>query len=396
MLYEFFIITALTLYALLAWTRNTYALYLLAALLPTYLLRLNIFGVPTTFLEVTTLIIFFIGLLKEDIRRHWLQLWHKTPLIFKVAMFIFIVSAFFSVFVNVPVDPFERNAALRRSLGIFKGFIIVPMIWGWIVTTQKRSSALIFSGVIVSVLGLFQIFSVNRITSVYDVPNSLALFLVPLIILTICNTGVFNKISGIIMFVALLGTRSVGGIIALSTLYVLPPFTKTKKLIVLIILLLIFFWPRLTYFLNNQSPTSLDVRLQLWRVATQLIKQQPFVGIGLGRFEPVYQQVLHQWFFERRPNLVPEFVFRDPHNWVFSFWLNTGLLGLLSFIALHLIALFKAEKPMQLALISLLLFGLVDTIYWKNDLASLQWFLLFYSVVTRKEVLVDLKQIGGL
>lgn len=365
MLYEFFVIAGVGLYILLAYTNYNYAIGLLAALLPTYLLRLNIFGIPTTFLEMATWIVLLASLFQPDIRKQWLRNWYRLPVSFKLSLGIFIFSCIVSAFLNFP-----------DSLGILKGWVITPLLWGWIVANSFTLFPLLLSGVLVSLIGFLQIFSVSRITSVYDVPNSLALFLVPLIILALWNTGVFNKIAAIIMFVALMGTRSIGGIAASLI------FVRGRKIALLVIILLVFLWPRVLYFVNSSSPTSLNVRLQMWSVSLQLIKKHPIAGIGLGNFESAYQQVLHQWFFEGRPNLLPEFVFRDPHNWILSFWLNTGLLGLLSFISLHVIAMLKASKPIRLALISLLLFGLVDTIYWKNDLASLHWFLLFSSVVT--------------
>jgi O-antigen ligase len=158
---------------------------------------------------------------------------------------------------------------------------------------------------------------------------------------------------------------------------------------------------RLSYlfqpWLHHGSYNSLSVRLQLWDVSLELIKEHPLFGVGLGTFEPAYQQKLHTRFkqyencSQANTNCIkplPEFVFRDPHNWPLSFWLNTGLLGLASFTLINFLVIGSAATQLRLAsketgqklitasmlaLVALLLFGLTDTIYWKNDLSALHW-----------------------
>jgi len=397
MIYEAFLSLAITLFTLLAFARYDSAATLLAALLPSYLLRVAVFGVPSTFLELATWAALFAGLSHASVRQQWRARWNALPRIFKLSVGLFIASALYAAWVNLPADTVARALAIRHSLGVFKGWIITPLIWGWVVSSSRfRSSAmpLLLSGTAVSIVGLFQVFYLPRIQSIYDVPNSLALFIVPLIILALWSPGVFSKLSGIIMFVALLGTRSVGGMLALFTTFLAgrwlyntphptPLLSKERAPAVFLVfaafLIIIFLSPRLSYFFANPLPTSLQVRLQLWQASVQLITEHPAFGIGLGRFEPSYQHVVHGWFAEQRPGTLPEFVFRDPHNWILSFWLNTGLVGLISFVILNGATLWygRTRPAYILALVSLLIFGLVDTVYWKNDLAALYWLLLF-------------------
>jgi len=133
-----------------------------------------------------------------------------------------------------------------------------------------------------------------------------------------------------------------------------------------------------------------------------MIKQHPILGTGLGTFEPNYQNELRQilkrekqqMFFACTLYPVPcviEWVVRDPHNIILSFWLNTGLLGLLA-MALLIVnkirttfdILRKAKRDtifknnihqimLGTGLITLIIFGFLDVPYWKNDLALLWW-----------------------
>ncbi|HLD25813.1 MAG TPA: hypothetical protein VJC05_02120, partial [Candidatus Andersenbacteria bacterium] len=48
--------------------------------------------------------------------------------------------------------------------------------------------------------------------------------------------------------------------------------------------------------LFSDTPNSISVRGQLWSVAAELITEHPFLGIGLGQFEPAYQEKLHDRF----------------------------------------------------------------------------------------------------
>jgi len=160
---------------------------------------------------------------------------------------------------------------------------------------------------------------------------------------------------------------------------------------------------KLTHALSATSP--FHARLQIWQVSLAFIRDHPLFGTGLGTFEPTYQQKLHELLalgvgggeWGAVSSLLPtpdflrpplEWVVRDPHNVLLSFWLNTGLLGLLSMAGLVVVSLRRPYSPhptpyslaAQAALAAVLLFGLVDVPYFKNDLAMLWW---AYLIVRR-------------
>lgn len=381
-------------------------LVVIAALLPVYLIRLSIFGLPTTILEVLIWLTFLVGLLQPVIRRSWSQALHSFP----KPIFLFSLFFFLSAVLSTAVSPH-----LHTSLGVLKGWIITPMLYGFMVyaaTAGKKKNeirkkiiqVLILSGLIMALLGLSQLGLQSRVHGVFDVPNSLALYLAPIIVLAIFSASTadpptwransrFNRPAAAIMFAALLFTQSVAGV--LSVLIVLSiGFLVIKKLRFhwslgfgtwafiagALVISAIILWPKIEYLIQPSS--SAHVRLQLWSISWDLVKEHPLLGVGLGTFEPAYQQKLQERLAAGEPAL-PEFVFRDPHNWVLSFWLNLGLLGLLSFVLLNVYVLIKAKNPaLKLSLITVLLFGLVDTVYWKNDLAILHWLLLALLIGT--------------
>jgi O-antigen ligase len=386
---------------------------LLVGLLPTYIVRFSLFGIPTNLFEVGVWVLFLAMLCSPEARRDIVSTVTVLPKNFKMWAFVFLLAAIVSTL---------HSPVLRSSLGIVKGWIITPMVFGVIISVTKYKDpfiwrkvvrSLVYSGLVVSLLGISQINGSIRITSIYDVPNSLALFLVPLFILTFW-VGVrikdrFYQLASVVMLIAIVGTQSFGAIVALAGAGGIGVLLSRMSIRVVqyrkvigifgVILFVFLLSGRVEYLLSplihSNVTNSTTVRLQLWDIGIRLIKQHPILGVGLGQFESAYQRELHSLFKQEEQTgrstfykLVPEFVFRDPHNWIISFWLNIGLVGLVSFVVLNVIMLNEGRKRfsfldeksyyiqgVSLAILSMLIFGLFDTIYWKNDLSALWWIL---------------------
>ncbi len=408
---------------------------LLAGILPLYVVRFPLFGIPTNLFEVGVWITVVVCICTSHIRE---RLWVAVRAMPK-RMLIFILLFLIAAAISTIVSPVTRS-----SLGILKSWIVTPILFGVLVSIIAAKKAiirsLILSGLVIALFGFSQIHGFNRIYSVYDVPNSLALFLVPVSVLaTYIGIATKNKLyqySAAIMIIAIILTQSSGAILALVGTMIVAwrvfspsyegesplkagvgvsareptpprlPLYKGRKYVAFVfstlLLVTIAFFAlsgRLSYLIapliNPNTTNSVTVRMQLWDIGAHLIRQHPILGIALGQFEPAYQVELHRLFAEesrgvkaKTYKLQAEYVFRDPHNWIISFWLNTGLLGLLSFIGLNYLAIKRAFSPpargggsyrqaIALALISMLIFGLVDTIYWKNDVSALWWMLVF-------------------
>ncbi|MEX0649562.1 MAG: O-antigen ligase family protein [Candidatus Andersenbacteria bacterium] len=370
-----------------------------AVLLPAYLWRFSVAGIPTNVLEVLIIATFATGAIDHGIRTSWRRATQGLVWEVKILVLVLVLSAALSTLIS---------PHLETSLGILKGWIILPVLYGWMVFTQNSRqavivNALVISGTAVALIGLTQLDSLDRVRSVYDVPNSLALYIAP--ILTMATWRALQGIrpgalwtASAIMAAALLAAQTVGAIIAVVFTFVLGmlffpkvvSLTARRGLIAAGILTLlgsgILLQDKISYLFQLDS--SAAVRLQLWSISWEIVTEHPLLGIGLGTFEPAYQQHLHERFSSFHSGVLlseplPEFVFRDPHNWVLSFWLNLGLTGLLSFATLAAVVVRKSWKNQTaicLALIAILLLGLVDTVYWKNDLAILWWMLIGFLV----------------
>lgn len=425
-----FVLPALILLALLAYAKPQTATVLLVALTPVYLIKFSILGIPTNLFEISVLIVFSGSFVQKSIRQWWRKVIKQMP---RWAMF------FVMLFVLTAIASTVVSPHLKTSLGIFKGWIFIPLLVGWLVYAFGKSSksnnfyeqilrALVVSGLFVSVVGLSQIGQLNRIRSIYDVSNSLALFIVPLLVvafyLTINGYRTVNLLAMIIMASALVATQSVAGMVAATIAMMVGVVIKwqpdkNKGVVLVGIVFIIFFVAafflvinttgRLNYLASPWSSqgghNSISVRWQLWDISYDLLRQHPFLGIGLGTFEPAYQRELHARFSqynnckladENCMEPLAEFVYRDPHNWLLSFWLNMGLVGLFSFVAINVVVIGKAVVRIRsmshsanhvlviatiLALVSVLLFGLTDTIYWKNDLSALHWILIALLII---------------
>lgn len=416
----------------------SFLLLVVAGMLPLYIIRFSILGIPTNVFEVAVFVLAFVGICSTKIRQSWIRTIKTMPVSMKIAIGLFFLSACISTGISD-----EKHV----SLGILKGWIIVPLLFSFFTASAVKNNpaiksrildSLIYSAVAVSLLGIAQIGYIGRVRSLYDVPNSLALFVVPILIIALYRGVQLKKkmyiFSALIMCIAVLATQSGGAILAIiGTIIIgwlfrviLPPIggregvgagqeqfpassphprlllSKEKGVItvlfiVFITLSIFFLSGRFQYLISPLihpgATNSATVRLQLWNIGTRLIAQHPILGIGLGQFEPAYQSELHRLLeLSSRGvqatsyKLQSEFVFRDPHNWIISFWLNMGIVGLASFVYLNWLAIRASvksknieNKAIALALISILLFGVVDTIYWKNDLSALWWILVLLT-----------------
>jgi len=141
-------------------------------------------------------------------------------------------------------------------------------------------------------------------------------------------------------------------------------------------------------FLAFDRQSSSSVRVQVWTVAGKLIEENPFMGIGLGGYERVYE--------ERALELLGaepyEKEMLHPHNLVLATWLNSGLVGAVA-ISWLIVAVFWSIRRKELdydqkrfvaivltMFIVICIHGFVDQPFWKNDLALL-WWLVVGSVI---------------
>ena len=415
-------------FAFLVWFRPKYALWLTLILIPTYQIKGIIYNIPVTLLELMILSLFLIyGLknikrIKELIQN--LKNW-QWPIL------IWLIIATLAMFISPD---------LRAGAGVWKAYFIEPIllliVFLDLIKNKKDLklilSAFIFSALTVSIYALYQKFvgqgiwstevwgqpQVLRVTSFFPHPNFLGLYLGPLMLLGLGYIFSYIKNKNIIIGCALLlfvitslslvYARSEATILAvLVGLFFLGLIVKSSQkytiAFLFIILLLIFSFPvSRNYFVQKIGLQDLSgqLRFNIWQGAVELIKEKPVLGVGLDGYERLAPDYQKRFYDPHTGELISVETHPYPHNLYLTLWLELGLLGLIVFTWI-LIKFFKQgfkqldkknviiSTSIMAAMIVIVIHGLADTPYFKNDLAILFWLIIGLNIVNKK--VFDLK-----
>lgn len=384
----------------LALYKRQLALYTVIALLPAYLFRFTIANIPFTLIEVFILILCFVFIVqyffveKQTIRS---LLPNRT------------ITIGISLFFLAAIIALLTTTEFTAGLGIWKAYIIEPVllyiVYIHTVHTTKDIRAtilsLILSASVISIIAVIQYVTGDgipepwnawpdrRAVSLYGFPNAIGLFVAPIlsaaISLAIFDTAprkqrlVFFIPVIIVLTAALIAARVEGAIVAVLAATIMTLlFTQYKKHTVVLsiggLIALLSYVPTRTILLFQD--VSGDVRLALWKGTWNLLKHHPFTGAGLAGFQTLYDTY-------RLPSHVELLVY--PHNIFFNFWTQLGLLGLIWLLAtivviikiiytVHATTILRPFSVMLAAVFtSIIVYGLVDVPYFKNDLSLLFW-----------------------
>jgi O-antigen ligase len=380
-------------------------------ILPLYFVRFKIFGLPTNIWEAWV-IITFLAIIGTP------RYWHKASGYIKKEreIMIFLGLIFSGFFLSTIIN---KNYLI--GLGIIKGWLVIPVLFSilsWMVIDEKDRLEIFFSyyfsAVAVALLALgYYFFGYltfdGRLQAFFNSPNYLAMYLASgMVIGAIYATEadlplrksnfhfgemLFYLYSGLIL-VAIYLTYSYASWAAMliSLLFVFwmkhkdkkttnKPFITRKTLfLALVAVLIVGFLQSKSTKLNDlasiNSRSSLASRLIIWKSAGRMLEGNWLWGIGPGNFQKAYLD--NQKYYP--PYL--EWAVPHPHNIFLAFWLYSGIIGLLGFFGL-LYLFFKKILSTQnknparyLALgimLYILLHGLFDTTYFKNDLSVIFW-----------------------
>jgi len=376
------------------------------ALTPTYTLRWHVGFYPTTLLEVfigLTVVVFLL-----ETRAHGRSLEWRTPFTFPAILFI-VAGA-----ISVVAAP-DRRAAL----GLYRAYLLEPIVFFFVVSaaarTAHRAGAIVaglgLAGLVVAVANARVVIeamlnhtlnlAVAPPVVIYMTANAVALFLVPLIAmassLLLYGTDVRERAAGAFFLAisvpAVLVSFSRGGYLALAAIVLALAASHRRRLVLAPAAMLagvgLAFVPpiasRLAHEVNFSDPNnSLTARIRLWSATFRMLRDHPIWGTGLSGFGRSIGPYRNGQFTE-------ELIY--PHNLLLNFWTETGLLGIAAF-AWILLAGFRlswqgwhrgpvAWRPFHvgvlLALLAIIVHGLVDVPYWKNDLSLEFWTLLALS-----------------
>ncbi|MGA9919951.1 MAG: O-antigen ligase family protein [Candidatus Dormiibacterota bacterium] len=386
------------------WSRM--GVFLTAAALPAYVLRGHLFGrLPFTGLEVVLGLTILAFIVESVQQRRMPRL--DTP--FSVIMAVLVLATV----VGIVVSPDHRAA-----LGIAKAYILEPMVLFFVAVNVLRSSwdwervvyGLYVSGLVVAVsqmVALGQALAAHTLNLNFSPPsptwlwtnnNFGGIFLDPLVGLALGLAlfgGVrYRNVHWAALVVLTLGdvlTLSRGSWLALVVLAVLASALHPRRKVLLAaclaaLVVAVVLPPvrhRITNELNPNNPAnSLVARAHLWHATVDLIEAHPFAGAGLAGFQSAvapYRAQLHDP--STQSHVYPDQLELD-------FWVELGVLGfvgLLAFFAELVRYLAPAVRAgprdhpwavaLTLAWAALIVHGLLDSPYWKNDLAAEWWVL---------------------
>lgn len=384
-----------------------YLISLILLLLPTYLIRFSVFGVPTTFLEILIYLVFLYGFFqakKVEFR--------KIPTKVFLPIILLIVALIFSTIIS----PDKRVA-----LGEFKGFFVDPLLVGWLIyqfvkkdDISKTFWALILSGTFVAIHTIIQkilghVTVDDRVIGIFGYsPNYIALFLAPIAVLTITYSFSiaiqkrwFVVISAWLLFIlnliAIYFSGSRGGILAVFVgigFFMVLNFwhwikRRLSAQVITCILIVIAIFTAWTFFRpdftvtqesGGRVATSNNLRWQIWQASIELGSKNPILGVGLGNFQNAFNELT-----KNRGNF-PEYIMPmalTPHNIFLMYWLSTGILGLVAFLWLLFNFFREGLKKLDsksavviiAVLFSMVVYGLIESSIWKNDLS-----IIFFSM----------------
>lgn len=319
----------------------------------------------------------------------------QKPLVLYTWIFFIIVNII-SLFLSINTT--ASFVEIARLLSIFSMFIL-----GFLLINNKKDlttliKVLIFSSVIPSLSALWQLINgiglkegdESRVYGTFAHPNMLAFFLVLSIILIIFIflnvkkrkvSFIFYAILIILEGLILIFTYTRGAWLVLFLSIIILGILRYRKLLLLSVLILLMFYMLIPPFqgrINSMIKTnpygSISWRIKLWEDAYSYIQERPILGYGTG----VAAMVID----DRRG---PKFGSPEPHNDYVRVALNTGLLGLFSYLMLalsllaSLIYYFYKEKGTNLKMFNLLFLVFISSLFLMsfgdnifND-TSLQW-----------------------
>ncbi|HBA37020.1 TPA: hypothetical protein DCZ15_04085 [Candidatus Falkowbacteria bacterium] len=275
----------------------------------------------------------------------------------------------------------------------------------------------------------------RRTVSFFGYPNAVGLYLAPIVALltgwlfykkeknSLLKTALILT-SIILAVLAVWFARSEGALIGLAAaLFVFGLLAnKISRLTTIIILIfgaaIIFSSPVLkTVLLEKVALRDLsgEIRRQQWRETGQMLSGSRFwLGAGLSNYQAAVSPYHQEGIFFNRDKIEnfhaqawvsaelrekywqPVEIYLYPHNIILNFWSELGLAGALLFlwiiikhlyISLRLTVAYSRDKRSEkylalgllMAMVTIVVHGLVDVPYFKNDLAAMFWLLIAFA-----------------
>lgn len=204
----------------------------------------------------------------------------------------------------------DRSYALRYWSMIFQAvvtyIILYEVLDSWNIV-KLFCFSLMGSGIIISAIALFEYgvgIESRRAVSVFSNPNLLATYLLivaPLALAQLSRYGIpvavriFYTTSFVTGYAGLIMSMSRGGWLGITVaIAVIILMAKNFRLLLIIMLITVlilplgsdYFFGRLTSVFDIEEHTG---RTDIWRGTVNMIRENPFTGVGIGNFRPLYE-----------------------------------------------------------------------------------------------------------
>lgn len=418
MMSSILLVIALVVFCYLSYRKTIWGLSIIILMLPSYLYRCQILGLPTTFLELIILLLFAIWLIK--CRRYKCKRLKALPSVLQILLILWLMVSLAAMAIN----------PTYTAVGLWRAYFLEPMLFFIVLfnsVNNKKDLYIIFNALAMLVTWLFIVAiyqnytdwnylaaynlpNTKRLTAVFLYPNALSLLTAPLAAFFMglwfiskdkISDWPYLLVASLGLLLAILA-RSDGAILAIlvSLILALILNRKWRKWCLVIILLMIIITtlfsslPTKINDIKQQlfSPvldlqaTSLEIRSSQWQETWGMLRNNSFWGAGLSGYQTAlgpYHQV--EWLE----------VYLYPHNIFLNFWAELGLLGLMVFLSLIIYILILLKKlfkdknslfwPITLLWLTWFVHGLVDVPYFKNDLSVLFFIMLALTLLADKK-----------
>ena len=342
--------------AYVAYKKPAIACGILILLFPAYLFRTKIFGIPTTFLEISFIAVFIPWFIK-NIKPFQVSSFKFQVTGLKYPIILFLVASTVSIF---------TSPNTLSALGLWKAYFIEPVLLFFlfvnVIKTQKEKEFIFWclgaSTIPIAVFAIFQKFTgwgiaepmwigenTRRVTAIFTSPNAVGLYLGPIAVIYFgwiikkfkVQSSKFKVIGIFIILLlnvlAILFTKSQGtwagvlaGIIFLCYFLINKKWTAIAVASITIAIIIIpqtqkILLPYITF--SDQSGQN---RVALWKGSMDYLASSPknfLLGSGIFGFPKVQENF-------RDPKKIEPLIY--PHNIFLNFWMDTGILGLIAIV----------------------------------------------------------------
>lgn len=436
-------------FAFLAYHRINWATALVVFSLPFYLIRFSIFNLPATLLEAMIVVLFVVWLYKQlkEKKKFSLSNYRALILFFLIITTLSLINSdnlipALGIWKAYFVEPILFFIVLINTLKKRKElFLLVNSL---VASTLFISIYAVIQKFIP--IGIENSFwaaeETRRVVSWYGFPNAIGLYLAPVLILMIgffiydfwlkekitvkfVIQQIYLALAIVLSGLAIYFAQSEGAIVAvvvgLGFLGLILPikWLRISTVVVCVLAVTVLFtqtglqekvWQKIT--LNDLSG---QIRLAMWGDTWRMLSDGRIVnGAGLANYQAVVKPYHQEGIFFNKFN-DPDFhaktvfdaeyraqvwqpyeLYLYPHNVILNFWSELGLFGLLATILL-ILALFKnyfkvknkenrfIYRILLIVMIVILIHGVVDVPYFKNDLSVLWWILFALSFCLTKQ-----------